>query len=653
MSVVRRHGTLRPERGNNGVLQAPRPPPVAVPPLTPQQLNTAAEAALERIRERLQFIAALFANNIVVQPGTPAAWHLEFFQTSNQTLEQGQEAQKNVEASVSLVNQFQLSPDQGTFALPTFSILNTVIADTCPAPANCRPGKYRSADGSCNNLNNERWGRAGTALQRVLPPKYGDGVNSPRVDARGQELPSARLISTQFATDANNPYDNYTLLVMQWGQFLDHDLTHTPVSRGQSGTGLSCCREGNVIEPRLRHPDCFPIPLPQNDHIFARFNEHCMEFVRSLPAPRPECNFGPREQMNQITGFLDGSNIYGSSLDRQRELREFQGGRLRAQNFRGRQLLPENRGECTDDADELACFKAGDTRVNEQVELAVMHTIWLREHNRVAAELAAGNPNWNDETLFQEARRIVVAEMQHITYNEFLPLVLGRDYMEKFELTPRDSGYTQLYDPNLNPSITNVFATAAFRFGHSLIQIKLLSKFLFHLRRGFTRFGNVRESLELSQHQFEPFTLYQDGALDNFVRGLSTQPSQRFDRFFSKQLTDHLFQGPLDFGLDLVSLNIQRGRDHGLPPYNDWREVCGMPRIRSWDGLRDVMDPQSVAQLQAIYPSVEEIDLFIGSVAEKPLKGALLGPTNQRVPCASESIPRVDLRYWRREPTPQ
>lgn len=66
---------------------------------------------------------------------------------------------------------------------------------------------------------------------------------------------------------------------------------------GQSGSGLSCCRDGDIIKPELRHPDCFPIPIPRNDHIFAQFGERCMEFVRSLPAPRPECNFGPREQV--------------------------------------------------------------------------------------------------------------------------------------------------------------------------------------------------------------------------------------------------------------------------------------------------------------------------------------------------------------------
>ncbi|XP_047106003.1 peroxidase-like [Schistocerca piceifrons] len=700
------------QSGSKGILQAPPPPPVVVPPLTPQQLDAAAASALERVRQRVQFLAALFSGGVVVAPGTPAAWHQEFFQTTNRTLATGQQAQKNVEASVGLIQEFQLTPQQGTFALPKFSVLNTVIADTCPRTARCpERAKYRSADGSCNNVQHDAWGKAGTALQRILPPKYDDGVNAPRSRASsGEPLPSARVVSSQFTPEANRPYDNYTLLVMQWGQFLDHDLTHTPINFGQSGTGITCCENGDIIAPSKRHPDCFPILIPNNDRTFSRFGERCMEFVRSLPAPRPECNFGPREQMNQITGYLDGSNIYGSSDDAQRELREFRGGRLRIQNFRGKAMLPENRDECTDDFDQLACFKAGDSRVNEQIDLAVVHTLWMREHNRVARELAALNPRWSDEALFQEARRVVVAELQHITYNEFLPLVLGNAYMDKFELRPKNKGHSKLYDNNVNGGITNVFATAAFRFGHSLIQSSL---------EGFSIFGTLKQNLTLHKHQFTPFPLYGDGAFDNFVRGLSTQPCQRMDRFFTKEITDHLFQGDLDFGLDLVALNIQRGRDHGLPPYADWREVCNLEPINTWDDMLKMMDPDAVSTLRQLYSSPREVDLFVGAVAERPLPGALLGPTlvclvgdqfarlrrgdrffyeepdqpssfteaqldsirktslarvlcdntndlaqvqplvfvqasflNQRVSCTSQSIPRVDLRHWRDEPVP-
>lgn len=80
------------------------------------------------------------------------------------------------------------------------------------------------------------------------------------------------------------------------------------------------------------------------------------------------------------------------------------------------------------------CFYLGEIRVNEQLVLTVMHTLMAREHNRVAQGLAEVNPHWDDETLFQEARRINIAEIQHITYNEFLPILLGKDVMEKFGL---------------------------------------------------------------------------------------------------------------------------------------------------------------------------------------------------------------------------
>jgi peroxidase len=191
--------------------------------------------------------------------------------------------------------------------------------------------------------------------------------------------------------------------------------------------------------------------------------------------------------MNQITHWLDGSNVYGSNITEANNLRLFINGQLRTSSQPGRPLLPlsgsssDPWGSSSTTLNSNSTFLAGDNRVNEQIALTLMHTVWLREHNRIAAVLQTTNAQASDEQLYQEARRIVWAEMQHITYNEWLPIVLGPTYMDKYGLYPlqgpgRDFGSTHEYNSSINPSILNEFATAAFRFGHSLLPAQLRYK---------------------------------------------------------------------------------------------------------------------------------------------------------------------------------
>ena len=107
--------------------------------------------------------------------------------------------------------------------------------------------------------------------------------------------------------------------------------------------------------------------------------------------------------------------------------------------------------------------------MNEQPTLAIMHTLYMREHNRIARELNQINPQWDDEVVFQETRRIVIAEWQHVVYNEWLPVMLGQNYMTRYGLFPLTEGFSTGYRTDFDPRITNAFAAAAFRIGHTMI----------------------------------------------------------------------------------------------------------------------------------------------------------------------------------------
>ena len=170
------------------------------------------------------------------------------------------------------------------------------------------------------------------------------------------------------------------------------------------------------------------------------------------------------------------------------------------------------------------CFKAGDVRVNEQVALASMHTLWVREHNRIATILKKLNANWNGERIYLESRKIISAMVQHISYNEYIPAVLG-------DTLPVYQGY----NPDVDPSISNVFATAAFRFGHSLVQP--------YISRLDNNFDKVSEDLPLTRAFFNNTLLLLEG-IEPFLFGMIGNVSSKVDRTFAKGIVRDLFKRP-------------------------------------------------------------------------------------------------------------
>ncbi|KAL8592239.1 hypothetical protein ACOMHN_030914 [Nucella lapillus] len=415
-------------------------------------------------------------------------------------------------------------------------------------------GPFRTLDGTCNNVDN--LGAANTRLKRLLPPVYDDGVESPRsCSSTGGPLRSARVISRRVLRDRRRRHNN-TLLLMQWGQFLDHDMTLMPLPteriQEEGGDPIVCCGQFLIGVARPLPEECFPITF-QRDVDFAG---SCMEFVRTIPAMKLDSadSNEPREQVNSITAFIDASSVYGSSLEEEEELRQSDGHGylLKFEDSRQGPLLPRTeraicRSRIIDPDGKPPCFIAGDERVNEQPDLATIHTIFLRLHNLLAAEMARVIPSpppsslqsniYFNETIFQSMRRVLGAVVQNVMYAEWLPVILGHGYMESFDLNVEDRSQ---YDPQVDPSILNEFSTAAYRMGHSLVPQSLPTpdpnprKLRIPLRSHFLRPDVVRgrlNALALGLVMANRTTVFsQAQAIDNFVsrevRALSTPQSE-------------------------------------------------------------------------------------------------------------------------------
>ena len=335
----------------------------------------------------------------------------------------------------------------------------------------------------------------------------------------------------------------------------------------------------------------------------------------------------PRQQTNDITVYIDGSVIYGADSTRARALRTFEGGKLKTSEGN---LLPLNLDRLPNANDahivpDEQLFLAGDVRANENVELTAIHTLFVREHNLIADTIAHHYPWLADELTYQWARQIVTAELQVITYQEFLPALLGPNAMRPY----------RGYRPYVNPGIANEFSTAGFRVGHTLINDDV--EFL-------DNDGNpVRDEIPLRDAFFNPATIHEVGP-DPILKYLATDNAQEVDLKLVNGLRNFLFGPPGAGGFDLASRNIQRGRDHGLSDYNTTRKAYGLTPVTRFDQITSNVELQK--QLESLYGDVNHIDLWVGGLAEAHVPGASVGPTVRRIIADQFKRIRDGDSYW-------
>ncbi|KAF6036601.1 hypothetical protein EB796_005080 [Bugula neritina] len=386
--------------------------------------------------------------------------------------------------------------------------------------------------------------------------------------------------------------------------------------------------------------------LEVDDDTFG-FGHTCIDFQRSLAVPSSSCDLGYREQINQVTAFIDGSQIYGSTETMSSELRTHVNGTLvtSRHNF----LPPEDNvhqqlyDECVTSSGTENCFKAGDNRVNVQPGLSSIHTLFMNEHNRIARILIRQLPstvssNNADEFVYQETRKIVGALLQHITYNEFLPVLLGEANMRKYNLLNNKLKRSKLrYNSQHQPGIRNEFATFAFRVGHSLVPEGLVPTDASYTKHGsgMAYFDNLL---------MNPHLLYRFGVGD-VLRGVIAEPVKQP----SPELSHHLektfrFSNRTAGGLDLAAVNIQRGRDHGVPSYTVMRRLCRLPVPESFADLD--MPDKVKNKLMRVYNSVEDIDAWTGAVSERRMPGAMIGRLNACIIGRQFRSLRKGDRFW-------
>ena len=435
---------------------------------------------------------------------------------------------------------------------------------------------FRTIDGSNNNLADPTLNQAGTDFARVGPANFADGFNEMTPGPNPREI--SNIVVAQEDAGEDGPHltdDNGVALsgmMYAWGQFIDHDLD---LQKSDTTKDIS-------------------IPIPAGDPLLSG----SIPLTRVAIDPETGVPGKPATAINTVTGWLDGSQIYGSDAATAASLRTAD----------GHMKMSEGDNLPIVDGPQGPAFAAGDVRAQENPDLTALQVLFVREHNYQVDRLQEEHPRWSGDRLYETAKAITTAEMVNITYSEFLPHLLGEDAIERY----------RGYDPTVDPRITEEFAGAAYRFGHSIVSDEISA---------ISNLGEFTSEQTLAESFFEaPETFAATGA-DGLLRHLSGDLANPLDAKIVDGLRNFLVDPP--DGMDLAAINIQRGHDLGLGTLNQTREALGLAPYTSFDQLSS--DPETAAAFEKAYGSIDAVDLWAGGLAEDHTEGAVIGPTFGRI----------------------
>ena len=513
---------------------------------------------------------------------------------------------------------------QFIFANVTANLCNLKNYQYCSSFYNIQ---YRTIDGSCNNVAKPWLGISKSPYQRFSSSSsaYSSASGAPRVNSAvaGKKLQDPRTIAMNvlFPDDIST---NVSIFHLFFGKIIASDLTDTIKPIDNTGRYMACnCTDSTG--------NCLIIPTSPNDTL--NKDQACMSTPRSVGSSLNwNCGQSFREQINKQTAYLDLSNIYGTDNISSNALRSFSNGLLITQMIANNTRpvfksapYPAHSNQCLRDTQSTPCFQSGDNRMNLNTAITSVSVLFLRQHNFIAQLLKNQNnvtATWNDDTLFQKARRINIALYQHIVFNEWLPLVIGPNLTASYNLKPLLNGTFSGYSSTVFVQIINEFSAAAFRFAHNMVPNSF-----FKANADLTNYMNFN----LTNATYTPTDAYSRGGLDGICRGLLKNPALASDNYHSDQIHNRLFDVGVKIGNSnrgsLTAFNIFRGRDHGLRPYNSYRSLCGLNSAKNFSDLLTNILPSKLGFLQKAYANVNDIDLYSGGLAENLLQGGLVGRT--------------------------